>query len=198
MDFERQRIAQWNAEDQRDRLLIRAIVGLLTLTALAALVLLAAPAWAQGAAPSPAQPSGWSVLLLKLLGADWVWNLLGLLGSLVAGKLLLFLHAKEGESKVAKVGAIVAEAAQAAVLQVEQELRPKVQLALADGVLSPEEGATLKAAAMAILKTKLPAGVLSTAGAIFGPLLDGWLSKQLEVANAQMPAVLAAPVPPKP
>ena len=184
-------VAQWNLEDRRDRFTARVCAALLVLMALG-LALLALSAWAQAAPVAPPAPSWWSTAALKLLSADWVWNLFGVVGTLVAGKLLMFLHAKEGESKFAKVTAVVAEAAKAAVLQVEQELRPKVQSALADGVLTPAEGAELKAAAMAILRTKLPAGVLATAGTIFGPLLEAWLSKQVESANVLMPAELSA------
>lgn len=98
-------------------------------------------------------------------------------------KLVQWLAAKEKESKLAMVGGFFAELAKSAVAEVEATLRPQVQKALADGHVSPEEAAQLKAAAMEILKTKAPPALLQQAQATFGGALDAWLGGLVERAN---------------
>ena len=81
-------------------------------------------------------------------------------------------------------------------------MKPKLQAALADGKLTDVEKAELKEAALSALKTKLPAGILGGAQAIFGPLVDQWMGGLIErsvLAQKPPDAAAAAPtVPPMP
>lgn len=115
----------------------------------------------------------------------------GLLG--LIGKLLIYLHAKEQESKTAKVFATITEAAKSVVAELEVEVRPELQKALADGRLSPEEGEQLKKMALERLKGSLPPMLLRSASELFGGLLDAWLGGLVERANAGQKVDTAAP-----
>lgn len=112
------------------------------------------------------------------------------------GILAAFLRAKAVESKAARVGLVVTEAARAAVLELDASLKPKLKAYLADGVLSEEEKAELKKTAVDLLKTKLPAGLLSAAGGIFGAFTETYLAGKVEQAVAEKNAAQAAVVPP--
>lgn len=61
-------------------------------------------------------------------------------------------------------------------------LKPQLQAALADGVLTDLEKKQLKDAALLVLKTKLPAATLASAQGLFGPMLDTWLGGLVERA----------------
>ena len=114
------------------------------------------------------------------------------------GLLAAFLRAKASESKVAKVSLVVTEAARAAVLELDATIKPKLKAFLADGVLSDAEKAELKAMAMDLLKTKLPAGLLTTAGSVFGAFTETYLAGKIEQAVAEKNSVQAsAAVPPQ-
>lgn len=149
--------------------------------------------------PAPALPSAPS-LALQLGGA--LTDLL--MAALIAGLgfLARYLATKSAESRAAKVGLVVTEASRAAVLELDRTLKPQLQAALADGVLTDAEKAQLKAAAVELLKTKLPAGLLSMAGGIFGAFTDTYLAGKVEEAvlakNAVAAAAGAKPVPPAP
>ncbi len=106
--------------------------------------------------------------------------------------LAAYLRSKSAESKAAKVGLLVSEAANAAVHELDATLRPQLEAALADGVLTDEEKAKLKAAAIELLKTKLPAGLLGLAGTVFGAFTDTYLSGKIEQAVAAKNALQAA------
>lgn len=117
---------------------------------------------------------------LPVLGGVIVWAL---------NALVKYLNAKtagtRGENTVKTLG----ELAQSIVADLEVTLRPQIQKALADGTLSKEEAATLKAEALRILKEKAPAGLLATAGTLFGASgLDTWLSGLVERAHGEVNA----------
>lgn len=149
-------------------------------------VVLAASAFAQDAAPSPGQSflAQLGPALMDLLMAA---TLAGI------GILAAFLRAKAAESKAAKVGLVVTEAARAAVLELDATIKPKLKAFLADGKLSDEEKAELKKMALDLLKTKLPAGLLSAAGGVFGAFTDTYLAGKIEQAVAEKNAVQAVP-----
>lgn len=155
------------------------------------LSLFALPVLAQDipAPPSAASPS----VGLQLAGA--LTDLL--MAALVAGigMLATYLRTKAAESRAAKVGLVVTEAARAAVLDLDREMKPKLKAALADGVLTDKEKAELKAAAVELLKTKLPAGLLGTAGQVFGAFTDTYLAGKVEQAVAEKNAIAAQAVP---
>lgn len=115
-------------------------------------------------------------------------TVLGPLLVLALGQLAAFLRAKAGESKAAGVALVFTEAAHSVVAELEVTLKPKLQAALADGVLTQAEQGELKKAALDALKTRLPATALQSASAVFGPMLDTWLGGLIERAvSAQKP-----------
>lgn len=126
---------------------------------------------------------------LPVLGALLVWAL---------KKLVDYLGAKSAESKGALVGLKLATAAQSVVADLNSTLRPQLEAALADGVLTDAEKKQLKDAALTALKTKLPAELMGAASGIFGAFLDTHLSGLVEQAVSQQKAVAAASSPPSP
>jgi hypothetical protein len=154
----------------------------------------AVPAADSSPAVEPSKPS----VFLQLAGslADLVMTgLLALIGMLIA-----YLRSKSATDKAAHIGLVITEAARAAVLELDATIKPKLKEYLSDGVLSDVEKADLKARALEILKTKLPAGVLSTAATVFGAaFLDTYLGGKIEQAVSEKNAVQAAGEPaPKP
>lgn len=112
------------------------------------------------------------------------------------GKLTQKLHAEGKASKAALVGATFAELASSAVAHLDAEMRPRLQAALADGKITAEEGAELKAEAMRILKEHAPADLKKAAEGMFGAAgLDIWLSGLVERAVLSGPN--APPVSPQ-
>lgn len=154
------------------------------------IVLISLPALAQSAPPPQPTPSVWTQLgpaLLDLLGVALLAGI---------GFLATYLRAKAAESKAARVGLVLTESARAVVLELDASLKPKLKAFLADGVLSDDEKAQLKAAALDLLKTKLPAGLLSTAGQVFGAaFVDTYLAGKVEQAVAEKNALGSAPSP---
>lgn len=139
------------------------------------------------------QATNWVELLLKYIVVPG----LAILGPLmIAGlaKLVQYLNEKGKESKAARVAGIFTELARSVVAELEVTLRPQLQKALADGRLSPEEGAALKKAALDLLKTKAPASLLEAAKGIFGPILDTWLGGLVERANAENAVLTPEPI----
>lgn len=156
-----------------------------------------APTFALAQAPeaAPAPTAGQS--FLAALGPS-LMDLLTAAAIAGIGLLAAFLRAKAAESKVAKVSLVVTEAARAAVLELDATIKPKLKAYLADGVLSDAEKAELKAMAMDLLKTKLPGGLLTTAGSVFGAFTETYLAGKVEQAVAEKNSVqAAAAVPPK-
>lgn len=138
--------------------------------------------------------TNWLELILKYIVAPG----LAILGPLlVAGlaRLVQYLGEKSKESKAARVAGVFAELARSVVAEIEVTLRPEIQKALADGTLSKEEGAILKAKALELLKTKAPASLLSSAQSVFGPILDTWLGGLIERANSENSPVTVNPLP---
>lgn len=79
-------------------------------------------------------------------------------------------------------------------------LKPKLASFMADGKLSPEEGAQLKAELLAMVKEKAGPDLLKFIGSIGGGVLDNVLSGLLEQSVARMkpttPSAEPDPVPP--
>lgn len=160
----------------------------------ALLLLLPGLAFAADAAPTPLQAffGQLSGPLLDLVAA-----------AAVAGIAMLthYLRSKAQESKVAGIGALLTEACRAAVLELDRSLKPKLQAALADGILTDKEKEELKVAALDVVKTRLPASALASAKGVFGDFLDTFLKGKIEQAVVEKNALQAqavAPVPPTP
>ena len=151
----------------------------MTRLALFLCVLLPSVVFAQDAQPPPQSPILTAVLqyvvpaLVTVLGPLAIWAL---------GQLAAFLKAKASESKVFGVLSVVTEAANSVVAELNVTLKPQLQAALADGVLTQVEKDALKASALSVLKTKLPAATLGAAQGMFGPMLDTWLGGLVERA----------------
>lgn len=138
-----------------------------------------------GDAPAPASPV-LTAFMQYVVPA--LVTVLGPLLVLALGQLAAFLRAKAGESKAAGVALVFTEAAHSVVAELEVTLKPQLQAALSDGVLTQAEQAALKKAALDALKTRLPATALQSASAVFGPMLDTWLGGLIERAvTAQKP-----------
>lgn len=93
----------------------------------------------------------------------------------------------------------VASSAEAVVLHVEAELKPKMLSALADGQLTAEEGAALKTEAMRLLKESIQAkgaGFMGQLVRFVGGNLDVWLSGQVEGALLRMQTAAAPQIAP--
>lgn len=134
---------------------------------------------------------------LSILGALQDVLAAGLIGLL--GMLAAYLRSKQTESKAARIGLVVTEAARAAVLELDATIKPKLKAYLADGVLSEEEKADLKRIAMDLLKTKLPGGLLKGAADVFGAaFLDTYLGGKIEQAVAEKNSVQATAEVPRP
>lgn len=129
-------------------------------------------------------------------------TLLTVIGAAVA--LLLaragqWLNEKAKTSKIAAVGEKLFNVGSAVVHHVETELRPEVQKAIADGVVTPEEGAHLKKRAMDLFKEALGANGIKELGSVLGVVggsvevfLSGVLEKALNVKKLAEASVDAA------
>lgn len=141
------------------------------------------PMFAQIVAEAAPKAPSFLELVLQYVVAPGL-AILGPLLIAALSKLISYLGAKATESKTANVAFVFAELANSIVVDLEKNVRPQIQRALADGKLSPDEGAELKAAAMKTLKEKAPAGLLMSAQKAFGPILETWLGGLVERANA--------------
>lgn len=187
------------AKDAAVRCMLPVLLAVLALGAL----FFPSLAQAQEVAQPPAAQSPILTAVLQYVVAP----LIGVIAPLIVvalGQLVAFLRSKSSESKVASITAVFAEAARSTVAELEVTLVPQVKAALADGVLTPEEGAKIKQAALDTLKTKLPPSLLASASGLFGPFLDTWLKGLIERSvSAQKPvttleeaaAVLRGPQP---
>jgi hypothetical protein len=169
------------------RLRFLSFVLLLTLFALPALAQVAPTAAPPTAGEAFFAQAGPVLVDLVMAGA------LGLM-TLLAG----FLRARSAESRAAKVGSVITEAARAAVLELDATLKPKLKEYLADGKLSDAEKAELKQAAVDLLKTKLPIGLLDTAGKVFGAFTETLIAGKIEQAVAEKNALEGPAVSPPP
>lgn len=119
--------------------------------------------------------------LLTALGAAAVWAL---------AKLAAWLQSKGEESKLFRLTATVADLAHSTVAELNATLRPQLASALADGHITAEEGARLKATALDVLKNKLPVGLRTLATQAFGASVDTWLGGHIERAVTAQKAAL--------
>lgn len=123
--------------------------------------------------PLPAESFGQKVLAYVLPA------LVPIIGSLVIAvltKLATFLHAKEGNSKVAGAFAIATDYIETAFVHIRAGIEADLKLALADGTLDAAERAQLVAKLVALAKAELPAGVQAILGGALGPALETWLA----------------------
>ncbi len=101
------------------------------------------------------------------------------LGTLIAAvliKLATFLHAKEGNSKVAGAFAVAVDFLETAFTHVRAGIEPDIKAALADGTLDAQERAALVAKLVALVKLELPGGIMAILTKTLGPALETWLS----------------------
>ncbi len=165
------------AKDAAVRCMLPVLVAVLALGAL----FFPSLALAQEVAQPPAAQSPILTAVLQYVVPALV-TVLGPLAIWALGQLAAFLKAKAGESKVFSVLSVVTDAAASVVAELNVTLKPQLQAALADGVLTDDEKRQLKKAALDILKHKLPAATLASAQGMFGPLLDTWLGGLVERA----------------
>lgn len=99
-------------------------------------------------------------------------------------KLSQYLHAKGESSKLVDALAVGSDFAKTAFEHVRAKLEPSLKEKLADGVLTVEERAQLKAEFMTLLKAELPAGAGSVLQATLGAGFETWLSGKAEGAIA--------------
>lgn len=144
------------------------------------LTLVSFAVFAQDTAPPPPQSPVLTAVLQYVVPA--LVTVLGPLAIWALGQLGAFLKSKSSESKVLGVLSVVTEAANSVVAELNATLKPQLQAALADGVLTQAEKDQLKKAALDVLKTKLPAATLASAQGLFGPMLDTWLGGLVERA----------------
>jgi hypothetical protein len=143
------------------------------------------------AVPTPAPAK---VDVMQLVLQYLVAPLLPVLGGLLMfalKKLTDYLTAKSAESKGALVAAKLTGAAASAVAEINATLRPELEAALADGVLTDAEKTKLKTAALELLKTRLPSELLGAASSIFGGFLDTYLGGLVERSLLEQKATAA-------
>lgn len=121
-----------------------------------------------------------SETLVQLIPAAVGLLVLGVVAALAF--LAKFLHEKGAASKAARVGSVISEAARKAVLEVDVTLKPQLDSALKDGVLSEDEKKILKDAAVKMLKDKLPGGLLALAKSVYGALTEEYIAGAVEQA----------------
>lgn len=164
-----------------------AILFVLVLAVLAPFVALAQ----EPLAPPPAPTNTtWLELVLQYVVAPLL-PVLGALLTAALARLVAYLGAKATESRGALVAAKLAGAAQSVVAELNATLRPQLEAALADGVLTVAEKQQLKAAALEQLKTRLPKDLLAAASGIFGGFLDTYLGGLVERAVNEQKATAA-------
>lgn len=138
-------------------------------------------------------PSPW----VQASGA--LYDLLALVATAAVGMLTAYLKSKADESKAARVALTMTELTRAVVMDMDVVLRAKLKAAAADGVITPEEAADLKAQAkaeaMKAAMTRLPPALMDAAQAVLGPALETFVSGKIEQAVAEKKAVEAAAAP---
>lgn len=127
---------------------------------------------------------------------EFLGELLMLLASalLIAAKiglgfLVKYLREKGETNKTLSALAIGTELIQTYVAKAEVELKPEFAKAAADGKITAEEGAALKAKVIEVLKRDMPADLWKALQRGLGPAVDGWVSGKVEesVADAHTP-----------
>lgn len=172
------------AKDAAVRCMLPVLLAVLALGAL----FFPSLALAQEVAQPPAAQSPILTAVLQYVVPALV-TVLGPLAIYALQQLAVFLKAKSSESKVLGVLSVVTEAANSVVAELNATLKPQLQAALADGVLTDLEKKQLKDAALLVLKTKLPAATLASAQGLFGPMLDTWLGGLVERAVVEQKPV---------
>jgi len=161
-----------------------------------ALVLLAIPAFAQdGGSASPvvaeATPLGSLFTWLALVGVSAVVALVALVG--------VFLSRRAKDSRIWALVNGLWILMQTAVAHAEREVRPEIQKALADGKLTPEEAAALKAKTLQIFRGQAATqlGELTKLMGFSDTGLGAFISGLLEraVSTLQSPGVQTAAAP---
>lgn len=145
----------------------------------------------------PTATGGLSEVILKYI----VVPLLPIFGAaLVAafGFLANLLRIKTEQLRFGAALGAAADLVDAIVRDLEVTMRPTLAKAFADGRLTPEEGALIKAEALKQVTSKLPAEMLKLLEGTLGAAVQTWLSGQVERAHAALeqtsvPAGLASP-----
>lgn len=148
-------------------------------------------------APAAPAPDSFSALLLQHVLAPVLTALGGLLAWALKA-LVDYLKEKGKESKTLNIVAVLTESVRSMVAQLNATLRPQLEAALADGVLTDAEKTKLKETAIETVKKSLPAATLNTAKSIFGDFLDPFLGGLVERAVLDQKAAAAVANPPAP
>lgn len=192
----------------RDRFEI-AVMNLVALVAVAILfLLLAFPFGAHAqtvlveSTTATSGPPGWVTALIQYFLVPLIPVLGGLLIAVLT-KLATFLHAKEGNSKLAGAFAVAVDFIDTAFTHVRAGIEPDLKAALAEGTLDATERAALVAKLVALVKLELPSSIMGILSGALGPALETWLSGKAgdaiqKVAMAPAtPGELAAAVSPR-
>jgi len=169
----------------------------LLLALLLGAVLFAPAAALADTAPATPAPDSFSSLLLQHVLAPALAAIGGLLAWALTA-LANYLREKAKESKLLGVVAVLTESVRSMVAQLNTTLRPQLEAALADGVLTDAEKTQLKNTAIETVKKSLPAATLSTAKTIFGDFLDPFLGGLVERSVLDQKAVASHVNPPTP
>ncbi len=168
-------------------LFLAAVFSALTATVAHADVLPPAPA-VPGAPTGPA----WVTALVQYCLVPLI-PVLGTLTAAVLAKGALYLHAKEGNSKVAGAFAIGLDYFTTAFTHIRAGIEPDLKLALADGTLDANERAALVAKLVALAKAELPGSVMGLLSKALGAGLETWLNGKAGDAVQAVVAAKAAP-----
>lgn len=126
----------------------------------------------------------WRGELLKTL-LPVALGVLTILGGLALRKLSAWADAKAGESVLGKTLTALPHMAEAIWAEVLEDLKDDIERVSADGKVTPEELAELKAAAVDELKEALGKHGLGALKDTFGHALDGLLGKAVSEAAAR-------------
>lgn len=124
----------------------------------------------------------WSVVFPALL------SIASSVGAWALAKLALYLGARAKESRWALATSQLLGIVEHVVADAEVSLRPKFATAMADGRLTPEEGAALKAEVMRIIRERVAPETLAFLRAQLGAAFDSVLGGAVERAVAAVPA----------
>ncbi|CAM4465564.1 hypothetical protein [Corallococcus exiguus] len=169
----------------------------LTLAAGLAALLTAPTALAQASTGATADTSIQTVLMSAAVTA--VPIVAAALATLISAALYALtkkLNAQAGDSKLAQVGARVSMLAESTVRELEVTMRPKLEAAAADGVLTAEELAKIKTEALTQLKASLGEHGLKELQAVLGLTagsIGTFLGGLIEAAVDRMKAGKATP-----
>lgn len=109
-------------------------------------------------------------------------SLIGALASWALARLASHLRARTDAARWSLAVAQLADVARAAVAEAEVSLRPQFARAMADGKLSPEEGAALKSEVLRIVRERLAPQTWATLEAWLGSFVSWHLGGAVERA----------------